>query len=96
MMFCVCEDSPLILFTHIPLYRSPDANCGPLREKGTIPAVRGNGYQTLLTPETSELLLNELEPTLIFRYFLSPLPSSHRYFSRGTTFPWLTNANILR
>jgi len=59
-------DVPLILFTHIPLYRFPGSNCGPLREKGSIPAVRGNGYQTLLTPETSELLLNELGPTLIF------------------------------
>jgi len=88
----LCQDSPLILFTHIPLYRSPGASCGPLREKGTIPAARGIGYQTLLTPETSQLLLNELEPTLIFRYFFSLLPSSHRYFSRGT-FPWLTNAN---
>jgi hypothetical protein len=65
------EDAPLILFTHIPLYRFPGSNCGPLREKGSIPAVRGDGYQTLLTPETSQLLLNELGPTLIFRYLLS-------------------------
>jgi len=56
----------LILFTHIPLFRSPQSSCGPLREKGTLPAVRGLGYQTQLTPETSELLFNELEPTLIF------------------------------
>lgn len=64
------KDARLILFTHIPLYRFPGSNCGPLREKGSIPAVRGDGYQTLLSPETSQLLLNELGPTLIFRYLL--------------------------
>jgi hypothetical protein len=58
---------PLILFTHIPLYRPSDSNCGPLREKGIIPFVHGEGYQTLLNPETSQLLLDELQPTLIFR-----------------------------
>jgi ethanolamine phosphate phosphodiesterase len=63
------KDTPLILLSHIPLYRPPDSDCGPLREKGTIPAARGEGYQTLLSPETTYLLLNELRPTLIFRYF---------------------------
>jgi hypothetical protein len=61
------QDMPLILFTHIPLYRPSDSNCGPLREKGIIPFVHGEGYQTLLNPETSQLLLDELQPTLIFR-----------------------------
>ncbi|KAH9998519.1 Metallo-dependent phosphatase-like protein [Russula compacta] len=60
------SNAPLILFTHIPLYRSPESSCGPLRENGSIPAERGEGYQTLLSPETSQLLLNELHPTLIF------------------------------
>jgi hypothetical protein len=59
---------PLILFTHIPLYRPSDSNCGPLREKGVIPYERGEGYQTSLSPETSRLLLDELSPTVIFRY----------------------------
>jgi len=40
------KDTPLILFTHIPLYRPSDSNCGPLHEKGIIPYVRGKGYQT--------------------------------------------------
>jgi hypothetical protein len=75
----------LILFTHIPLYRSPDSSCGPLREKGVIPAVRGEGYQTLFTPETSQLLLNELHPTLIFRYLNPPFSP--------TTFVLLTNTD---
>ncbi|KAI0305609.1 Metallo-dependent phosphatase-like protein [Multifurca ochricompacta] len=59
-------DAPLILFSHVPLYRSPNSDCGPLREKGSIPAVRGEGYQTLLSPETSQLLLKEFRPALIF------------------------------
>ncbi|KAI0256084.1 Metallo-dependent phosphatase-like protein [Lactifluus subvellereus] len=59
-------DTPLILFSHIPLYRPPDSDCGPLREKGSIPAVRGRGYQTVLSPETSHLLLTSFRPTLIF------------------------------
>ncbi|KAF8502047.1 Metallo-dependent phosphatase-like protein [Russula emetica] len=59
-------NTPLILFSHIPLYRPSDSNCGPLREKGIIPYVRGDGYQTLLSPETSRLLLDELSPTVIF------------------------------
>ena len=79
----LCKDAPLILFTHIPLYRFPGSNCGPLREKGWIPAVRGDGYQTLLSLETSELLLNELGPTLIFRYLLS----LYRYFELSLSPP---------
>ncbi|KAH9978753.1 Metallo-dependent phosphatase-like protein [Lactifluus volemus] len=59
-------DTPLILFSHIPLYRPPYSDCGRLREKGSIPVARGEGYQTLLSPETSQLLLNTLRPSLIF------------------------------
>ncbi|KAI9463657.1 Metallo-dependent phosphatase-like protein [Lactarius psammicola] len=59
-------DAPLILLSHIPLYRFSNSSCGPLRERGTIPAVRGNGYQTQLSPETSRLLLEEFRPSLIF------------------------------
>ncbi|KAI9442239.1 Metallo-dependent phosphatase-like protein [Lactarius indigo] len=59
-------DAPLILLSHIPLYRSSNSSCGPLRERGSIPAVRGNGYQTQLSPETSKLLLEEFRPSLIF------------------------------
>ncbi|KAH9176291.1 Metallo-dependent phosphatase-like protein [Lactarius sanguifluus] len=58
-------DAPLILLSHIPLYRS-NSSCGPLRERGSIPVVRGNGYQTQLSPETSRLLLEEFRPSLIF------------------------------
>jgi hypothetical protein len=74
------KDTPLILFTHIPLYRPSDSNCGPLREKGIMPYARGEGYQTLLSPETSRLLLDQLSPTVIFRYF------THFPFLRFLTF----------
>jgi hypothetical protein len=52
----LCKDTPLILFTRLLLYRSPISNCGPHCEKGVIPSVRGTGegYQTMLTPETSQ------------------------------------------
>jgi len=70
------KDTPLILFTHIPLYRPFGSNCGPLREKGIISYARGEGYQTSLSPETSQLLLDQLSPTVIFRYFTHFL-SSH-------------------
>jgi hypothetical protein len=59
-------DAPLILLSHIPLYRFPNSSCGPLRERGSIPAVRGNGYQTQLSLETSRMLLEEFRPSLIF------------------------------
>ncbi|KAI0268715.1 Metallo-dependent phosphatase-like protein [Gloeopeniophorella convolvens] len=60
-------DAPLILFSHIPLYRAPDADCGPLRERGSsIPIARGHGYQTVLSGPTSQLLLNEFRPALVF------------------------------
>jgi ethanolamine phosphate phosphodiesterase len=73
LCFMCVKDTPLILFSHIPLYRPPYSDCGRLREKGSIPVARGEGYQTLLSPETSQLLLNTLRPSLIFRYF-SPSP----------------------
>ena len=62
-------DAPLILFSHIPLYRSPDSSDDSLRERGLIPDVRGDGYQTQLSLETSQLLLKEFRPSLVFRYF---------------------------
>ena len=91
------KDTPLILFTHIPLYRPSDSNCGPLRENGIIPYRRGEGYQTLLNPETSRLLLDELSPTVIFRYLSYTLPfitprTAHEYWTVVMT---TTIVNIL-
>ena len=70
-IYILRPDAPLILFSHIPLYRSPDSSCGSLRERGSIPDVRGDGYQTQLSLETSQLLLKEFRPSLIFRYRFS-------------------------
>jgi hypothetical protein len=73
--YLLCPDAPLILLSHIPLYRLPNSSCGPLRERGSVPAVRGDGYQTQLSPQTSRLLLEEFRPSLIFRYLI-PLTTS--------------------
>jgi ethanolamine phosphate phosphodiesterase len=60
---------PVILLSHIPLFRSDDSSCGPLREsRRGIRTGFGLGYQNLLSPGASLYLLDELHPTLIFRY----------------------------
>lgn len=56
-----------ILLTHIPLYRPPGSDCGPNRERGTIRAGRGIGYQNTLSPEMSEFLIDRVRPILVFR-----------------------------
>ncbi|KAG2079119.1 Metallo-dependent phosphatase [Suillus decipiens] len=58
--------SPVVLFTHIPLARPLDADCGPLRERGTIRQGHGLGYQNTLSNEASQFLLRLLGPSLIF------------------------------
>lgn len=57
--------SPVVLFTHIPLARPLDADCGPLRERGTIRQGHGLGYQNTLSNEASQFLLRLLGPSLI-------------------------------
>ncbi|KAI0063610.1 Metallo-dependent phosphatase [Artomyces pyxidatus] len=59
-------DKPLILFSHIPLTRPYNADCGPLREKGHVDAGSGYGYENTLSPETSNMLLKTFRPSLIF------------------------------
>lgn len=65
---------PVILFSHIPLYRPDGRPCGPLREKGTIRPGVGIGYQNTLGKEATKRLLETLRPKLILRYlfFLTP------------------------
>jgi len=53
--------------SHIPLARE-NAECGPLREKGTIRPGRGFGYENTLGKEVTSFLLNQLKPSIIFRY----------------------------
>jgi len=52
-----------LLFTHIPLYRPPDTNCGPDRESW-IPIHAGGGhqYQNMLTAQISTRILDTLWP----------------------------------
>ena len=56
-----------ILFTHVPLSRPEGTDCGPLRERGTIREGRGLGYQNLLSPQASLLVLQSLRPAIVFR-----------------------------
>ena len=58
---------PIVLFSHIPLFRADSASCGPLREKGTIHPGVGRGYQNLLLRETSSFILENIRPTVVFR-----------------------------
>jgi hypothetical protein len=58
---------PVVLLTHVPLARPVDADCGPLRERGTIRAGRGLGYENTLGSEVSASVLNMLLPAIVFR-----------------------------
>ncbi|KIJ40960.1 hypothetical protein M422DRAFT_32075 [Sphaerobolus stellatus SS14] len=60
------QNLPVILFTHIPLWRPEGASCGPLREYGTIRRGVGKGYQSLLGKDTSSFLLDYVRPSIIF------------------------------
>lgn len=60
------DTKPVVLLSHIPLSRPPNANCGPLREKGTIRKGRGVGYQNLLEEDTTEFILGTLAPAIVF------------------------------
>ncbi|KIY49078.1 Metallo-dependent phosphatase [Fistulina hepatica ATCC 64428] len=55
-----------VLFTHIPLSRPFSAGCGPLRERGTIRAGTGFGYQNTLSEQISAHILTIVNPLIIF------------------------------
>ncbi|KAI0093186.1 Metallo-dependent phosphatase-like protein [Irpex rosettiformis] len=57
---------PVILFSHIPLYRPDTASCGPLREYGTIHRGAGPGYQNTLGKLTTEFIFEHISPSLVF------------------------------
>ncbi|KAG6334947.1 hypothetical protein ID866_4145 [Astraeus odoratus] len=65
--------SPVVLFTHIPLARPVDANCGPLRERGTIRQGFGFGYQNTLMDGATTFLLERLKPSLILRSVITSI-----------------------
>ena len=66
--FCIGDKAhPVILFTHIPLFRPDGAGCGPLREAGTIRRGAGPNYQSTIGKGASAFLLDHLHPAIIFR-----------------------------
>lgn len=61
------HSDPVILFSHIPLFRSDGKPCGPLREKGTLRPGVGLGYQNALEKQSSLRLLEFLNPAAAYR-----------------------------
>jgi hypothetical protein len=61
------RDEPVILLSHIPLWRPDGLSCGALRERGAIRPGVGFGYQTMLGKETTTFLLNAIRPVAVFR-----------------------------
>ncbi|KAJ7446202.1 Metallo-dependent phosphatase-like protein [Mycena galericulata] len=64
--FTAEDPSPVVLFTHIPLWRPDGSSCGPERERGTIRMGTGFGYQNTLGKSVSDFLLDTLRPAVIF------------------------------
>ena len=61
---------PTIVLSHVPLYRSGETTCGPMRERGSvIPLQAGYQYQNALTPLISHDIVKHLiaeEITMIY------------------------------
>jgi len=58
---------PRILFTHVPLYRSPLLSCGPHRQKGDfIKQGAGYQYQNLVDESLSQFILDSIQPVAVF------------------------------
>lgn len=58
---------PRILFSHIPLHRSEDTLCGPLREsRSNLHQGRGKNYQNELDQATSQYLLEAIAPLAVY------------------------------
>ena len=52
---------PTILLTHVPLYRQPETDCGPQRERGNAISISsGYQYQNVLTPLISKEIISSL------------------------------------
>ncbi|KAK4549989.1 hypothetical protein LTR36_002956 [Oleoguttula mirabilis] len=52
---------PVIVLTHMPLYRDPDTDCGHLRERGrAISVSAGYQYQNVVTRSLSNTILNRV------------------------------------
>lgn len=84
--------SPTVLFTHIPLARPLGADCGLLRERGTIRQGYGLGYQNTLSNEASQFLLRLLGPSLI----LSGDDHDYCEYSHPLPFPSASGSTAVR
>lgn len=52
---------PVVLLSHVPLYRNPDVDCGKLRERGrSIPLAAGYQYQNVLTPSLTKIIAKKV------------------------------------
>jgi hypothetical protein len=88
------ETVPRILFSHIPLHRNGESECG--KEYRTRPLSQGHGYdyQNLLSEMTSNMLVEKLKPNRIFSGD-DHEPCEHLHKSSGIventvgTFSWL-------
>lgn len=61
------RDKPRVLLTHVPLYRDTQHWCGPDREsKKPLPYVRGEQFQTQVTPDESNTILKSIQPDVVF------------------------------
>ncbi|KAJ3413088.1 hypothetical protein HDV05_008542 [Chytridiales sp. JEL 0842] len=56
---------PIILLTHVPLYRPDGSSCGPLRNKPTIRQGAGYQYQNLIVESISSYILSNIRPKLV-------------------------------
>lgn len=58
---------PRILLTHVPLFRPKGSNCGSEREHGEdLSYTKGFQYQTQITPEVTNNILEAIKPTVVF------------------------------
>ena len=55
-----------VLFTHIPLYRNANSDCGSLRINKPIKQGRGYQYINLIPQSLSEEILMKIKPVLVF------------------------------
>lgn len=60
-------EKPRILLTHVPLFRPKGSNCGSDREHGEdLSYTKGFQYQTQITPEVTNNILEAIQPTVVF------------------------------
>jgi hypothetical protein len=52
---------PVLLLSHVPLFRNPDTECGPMRERShAIPVQFGYQYQNVITQSLSKDLISKV------------------------------------